>query len=207
MECDRAFLSFVDNRSQFICAEMTRHQSIVDANPTQPLLLGTTRIALEWGVCTYTMSIFHGKEVSLPVSPYIVANESYFYIEDFRQVPSFSTRPFVVGYPHMVSYIEIPLRSLSGHILGSCCVVDDKPREFLHPDALRTIREVTPAISQYLDLNRAEGTEGVVRLTASQTRSLRRTSMRKSDPGHSRSQSTKEMSQRSHRWFVGRVSR
>jgi hypothetical protein len=157
MGCDRAFLSFIDNRSQFICAEMTSHQSVVDANPTQPLLLGTTRIALEWGVCPYTMSIFHGRKVALPASPYIVANESYFYIKDFRQVPSFAARPFVVGYPHMVSYIEIPLRSLSGHILGSYCVVDNKQRDFLHPDALRTIREVNLAISQYLDLKRAEG--------------------------------------------------
>lgn len=135
---------------------MTSRQSIVDASPTQPLLLGTSRIALEWGVCPYTMSIFHGREVTLPASPYIIANESYFYIKDFRQIPSFATRPFVVGYPRMVSYIEIPLRSLSGHILGSYCVVDDKPRDFLHPDALRTIREVTLAISQYLDLRRAD---------------------------------------------------
>jgi len=56
----------------------------------------------------------------------------------------------------MVSYIEVPLRSLSGPILGSYCVVDDKPRDFLEPNALRNIQEVTSAISKYLDLKRVE---------------------------------------------------
>ncbi|KAJ4406228.1 hypothetical protein N0V91_004680 [Didymella pomorum] len=156
LDCDRAFLSFIDDRSQFICAEMTRHQSIVDTSPNHSLLLGTARIALEWGVCPYTMSVFHGKKVTLPESPYLVANESYFFIKDFRKVPTFAVRPFVVGYPHMVSYIEVPLRSLSGYILGSYCVVDDKERDLLHPDALRTIQDAATAISQYLDLKRTE---------------------------------------------------
>jgi hypothetical protein len=135
---------------------MTRYQSIVDTSPNQSLLLGTARIALEWGVCPYTMSVFHGKKVTLPESPYIVANESYFFIKDFRQIPTFAVRPFVAGYPHMVSYIEVPLRSLSGYILGSYCVVDDKERDFLHPDALRKIQDAATAISQYLDLKRTE---------------------------------------------------
>ncbi|KAJ4359309.1 hypothetical protein N0V95_002233 [Ascochyta clinopodiicola] len=102
------------------------------------------------------MSVFHGKKVTLPESPYLVANESYFFIKDFRKVPTFAVRPFVAGYPHMVSYIEVPLRSLSGYILGSYCVVDDKERDFLHPDALRKIQDATTAISQYLDLKRTE---------------------------------------------------
>jgi hypothetical protein len=69
MDCDRAFLSLIDNRSQFICAEMTRNQSLFSPDLNEPLLLGTSRIALEWGVCPYTMSIFHGKPVCLPDSP------------------------------------------------------------------------------------------------------------------------------------------
>jgi signal transduction histidine kinase/CheY-like chemotaxis protein len=158
MDCDRAFLSLIDNRSQFICAEMTRYQPLGSQDPAQPLLLGIARIALEWGVCPYTMSVFHGHIAGdLLDSPYIEANESYFYIKDFRQVPSFAIRPFVAGYPHMVSYIEIPLTSINGHILGSYCVVDNKRRDFLDPKCLATMREVTSAISSYLDLKRVEG--------------------------------------------------
>jgi signal transduction histidine kinase/CheY-like chemotaxis protein len=156
MDCDRAFLSLIDNRSQFICAEMTRHQSLARQNPDRPLLLGTSRIPLEWGVCPYTMSVFHGKMDVLPPSPFIVADPSYFYIKDFREVPSFAVRPYVLGYPKMVSYIEVPLRSLSGHILGSYCVVDDRLRDFLAPASLEKIREATAAISSYLDMKRTE---------------------------------------------------
>jgi hypothetical protein len=156
MDCDRAFLSLIDNRSQFICAEMTRNQTLGSPDPTQPLLLGTARIALEWGVCPYTMSVFHGKEVGMLDSPYIVANKQYFYIQDFRKIPQFVERPFVAGYPHMVSYIEIPLTSISGHILGSYCVVDSRERDFLLPKWLDTIREVTSSISSYLDMKRVK---------------------------------------------------
>jgi signal transduction histidine kinase/CheY-like chemotaxis protein len=159
MNCDRAFLSLIDNRSQFICAEMTRSQPLGCQDPEQPLLLGIARIALDWGVCPYTISVFHGHNPAggLLDNPYIEATEKYFCIKDFRQVPSFAVRPFVAGYPHMVSYIEVPLKSINGQILGSYCLVDNKLRDFLDPIALATIREVTSSISSYLDLKRVEG--------------------------------------------------
>jgi signal transduction histidine kinase/CheY-like chemotaxis protein len=102
------------------------------------------------------MSVFSGKPVTLPDSPYIAADSEYFCIKDFRQVPSFATRPYVEGYPAMVSYLEVPLRSASGHIIGSYCVVDDRLRDFLDPKALDTMREITAAISGYLDMKRVE---------------------------------------------------
>jgi signal transduction histidine kinase/CheY-like chemotaxis protein len=102
------------------------------------------------------MSVFSGKPVALPDSPYIAADRSYFCIKDFREIPSFAVRPYVAGYPAMVSYLEVPLRSTSGHIIGSYCVVDNRLRDFLDPKALDTMREVTAAISSYLDMKRVE---------------------------------------------------
>jgi signal transduction histidine kinase/CheY-like chemotaxis protein len=102
------------------------------------------------------MSVFSGKPVDLPDSPYIVADRSYFCIKDFREIPSFAVRPYVAGYPAMVSYLEVPLRSTSGHIIGSYCVVDNRLRDFLEPKALGSMREVTAAISSYLDMKRVE---------------------------------------------------
>ncbi|KAF2437518.1 hypothetical protein P171DRAFT_437607 [Karstenula rhodostoma CBS 690.94] len=157
MECDRAFLSLIDNRNQFICAEMTKSLSLDGGDPPQPLLLGAARIPLEWGVCPYTMSVFRGIPVEIPETPYIVADDSFFCIKDFRQIPLFACRPYVIGYPHMISYIEVPLKSLSGQVIGSYCVVDDKARDFLRPEALKTLREVTSAISSYLNMKRVEG--------------------------------------------------
>ncbi|KNG51874.1 prolyl aminopeptidase [Stemphylium lycopersici] len=159
LDCDRAFLSLIDNRNQYICAEMTKDQPLMAPDPTYPLLLGTSRIALEWGVCPYTMSVFHGRPVVMPESPYIIADKTYFCIKDFRQVPNFAARPYVAGYPSMVSYLEIPLLSASGYILGSYCVVDNKERDFMQPTALGALREVTSAISSYLDMKRAEASK------------------------------------------------
>lgn len=95
----------------------------------------------------------------MPASPYIIADKTYFYIKDFRRVPTFSARPYVAGYPSMVSYMEIPLLSASGYILGSYCVVDNKERDFMQPTTLGTLREVTSAISSYLDMKRAEASK------------------------------------------------
>lgn len=103
------------------------------------------------------MAVFQGKAVEIPETPYMVANKSYFCIKDFRQIPMFAERPYVAGYPHMVSYIEIPLRSLSGHIIGSYCCVDNKTRDFLSPEALSTLGEITTAVNSYLNLKRVEG--------------------------------------------------
>jgi signal transduction histidine kinase len=117
------------------------------------------------------MSIFHGRPVSIPDNPYVVADKSYFYIKDFRQIPTFAERPFVVGHPHMVSYLEIPLFAMSGHILGSYCVVDNKERDFLHPKSLSIMREITSAISSYLDMRRVEASKS---RAASMMQGLRR---------------------------------
>jgi hypothetical protein len=68
---------------------MTRNQPLTRVNLKEPLLLGASRIPLHWGDSPYTMSVFQGKPVTLPASPYIVADRSFFYIEDFREVPAF----------------------------------------------------------------------------------------------------------------------
>ncbi|KAJ4373329.1 hypothetical protein N0V83_003623 [Neocucurbitaria cava] len=103
------------------------------------------------------MAVFQNKPVEIPETPYVVANKSYFFIKDFRQIPMFAERPYVAGYPRLVSYIEVPLRSLSGHIIGSYCCVDNKTKDFSNPEALSTLGEVTAAINSYLNLKRVEG--------------------------------------------------
>lgn len=157
VDCDRAFLSFIDSRRHFVCSEMTKTQPLDSQDPAQPLLVGTAKLDLEYGVCPYTMSIFQGKPANVPDSPHIIATPSHVYISDFRLISMFATRHYVTGYPNMVSYLELPLRSLSGHILGSYCIVDNKPRNFLDPAVLDKVNQTVAAISSYLDMKRIQG--------------------------------------------------
>jgi hypothetical protein len=103
------------------------------------------------------MSVFQGKPANVPDSPHIVATPSHVYISDFRLISIFANRPYVTGYPNLVSYLELPLRSLSGHILGTYCVVDNKVRNFLDPDLLDEMNQTVAAISSYLNMKRMQG--------------------------------------------------
>lgn len=57
-----------------------------------------------------------------------VDNEIYI-ISDAREHPEFKDNPLVTGYPHIVFYAGVPLKSEEGYSLGSLCVIDTKPKE------------------------------------------------------------------------------
>jgi diguanylate cyclase (GGDEF)-like protein len=50
-------------------------------------------------------------------------------VQDALADPRFSDSPLVTGEPHIRSYIGVPLRTPSGHNIGSLCVMDVRPRE------------------------------------------------------------------------------
>jgi PAS domain S-box-containing protein len=50
-------------------------------------------------------------------------------VEDTLLDPRFAENPFVVGEPQIRFYAGAPIVAPSGHILGTVCVFDDKPRK------------------------------------------------------------------------------
>lgn len=63
---------------------------------------------------------FCGHAINNPDTPFIIKDSS----KDIR----FSDNPLVVGEPHVVFYIGIPLLSDKGFPLGTLCAIDNKPR-------------------------------------------------------------------------------
>jgi signal transduction histidine kinase/ActR/RegA family two-component response regulator len=86
--------------------------------------------------------------------PNIIANRSRYIINDFRQDPGYAERPYVAGYPHMVSYLEVPLVSPLGYLLGSYCVVDNKLRDYDNDETIKVMNEIASAIMEHLELRR-----------------------------------------------------
>ncbi|GMG23019.1 unnamed protein product [Aspergillus oryzae] len=153
--CNRAFISIIDDGNQHIIAEATGSISLRDKDrhaPDDAIYLGVRTIDLAWGVCPHTISLFTGQDMSKAVeTPNMIANSSRFVVHDFTQEDFFRDRPYVVGWPYFRFYAEVPLLSPSGVVLGSFCVVDNKPRGHFAEEEVNALKEIADAVALHLD--------------------------------------------------------
>jgi diguanylate cyclase (GGDEF)-like protein len=63
-----------------------------------------------------------------------ILNKGALVIHDATQDDRFFDNPLVTGDPHIRFYAGQPLRTLSGHGLGTLCIIDRTPREFSDED-------------------------------------------------------------------------
>ena len=61
---------------------------------------------------------------------YAIQNEDGMVVENAAQDPRFAEASFVAGAPHLRFYAGAPLRTAGGHMLGTFCVMDRRPRTF-----------------------------------------------------------------------------
>ncbi|OIW31442.1 autoinducer 2 sensor kinase/phosphatase luxQ [Coniochaeta ligniaria NRRL 30616] len=157
--CDRAFLSFIDRQYQFVVAEITRSHSLSGARhaPNEHIFLGVTKLDACWGVCPTTMDAFKDETGEwIRTGPNVIADRSRYIINDFATEPGYTERPYVVGYPHMRSYLEVPLVSPLGYLLGGYCVVHNDLKEYDDDATIDIMNEIASAIMAHLELRRIE---------------------------------------------------
>ncbi|KAI5201896.1 hypothetical protein E4T39_05050 [Aureobasidium subglaciale] len=159
MNCDRAFVSLIDSSTQYILAEATRTISLRDsssfANPQDALFLGVQTLDKEYGICPQSVAIFTDRTGRMDVDSHeVVANSTRYVIRDLRKLDQYKDCPYVVGFPHMVSYAEVPVRSASGHMLGTYCVMDNKIRDdFFHDSTIDLLNDIAACITEHLELH------------------------------------------------------
>ncbi|KAK9847245.1 hypothetical protein MYU51_019703 [Penicillium brevicompactum] len=153
--CNRSFISVIDGQSQHIIAETTTSISLRHRDqhlPDDGIYLGFRTLDLSWGVCPHTIKLFTAQDASLELdTPNITASRTRYIIRNFADEECFKDRPYVVGWPHMRFYAEVPLFSPSGHVLGSYCVVDDTPRSAFGDAEVALLQELADATAQYLE--------------------------------------------------------
>lgn len=158
LDCNRSFVSLIDGDNQHIIAEATASISIRDSTkhlPNDGIYLGARTLDLVWGVCPHTIRLFTAQDDSYEVdTENITANRSRYIIRDFTKEDCFKDRPYVLEWPHMRFYAEVPLTSPSGYVLGSYCVVDDKPREEFSEQDIDVLQEISDAIGNHLENKR-----------------------------------------------------
>lgn len=156
LDTDRSFLSLIDGEFQYIVAEATRQQSLLPNKVTEgepPLFLGVCKLDKGFGVCPNTMRAFTDSNGTWVANgPNVICDRTRYVINDFRADLKYLEKPYVAGYPYMVSYLEVPLVSPLGYVLGSYCVVDNKKREFNNDKTVDTMTEIATAIMCHLDL-------------------------------------------------------
>jgi hypothetical protein len=153
--CNRSFVSIIDGEQQHIIAEATASISLRKAEdhlPDDGIYLGVRTLDLEWGVCPHAIRLFTGQDPSkVTSSENITANRSRNIIRDFTKEDFYNNRPYVLEWPYFRFYAEVPLYSPSGYVLGSYCVVDNKPRAEFSDKEVAALQEIADAISQHLE--------------------------------------------------------
>ncbi|KAE8552201.1 hypothetical protein EYB25_006095 [Talaromyces marneffei] len=152
---NRAFVSLIDNQNQHIISEATASISLRNRNihlPDDGIYLGVTKLDLLFGVCPDVMKLFTGQDVpELRNTTNMTANPTRFIVRDFTKEEGFKDRPYVTGWPHFRFYAEVPVYSPAGYVLGSFCVVDDKPRQDFVDADVAALQEISDSIARHLE--------------------------------------------------------
>ncbi|TVY80825.1 Hybrid signal transduction histidine kinase B [Lachnellula suecica] len=159
--CERSFISIMDGKNQFILAEATRSVSLTSRDKYEgdedEIFLGPTALTLQWGVCPHTIQVFTATDTSLDIdTPNVYANRDQYVMNDMSVIEQYKDRPYIVGKPYMKFYAEVPMRSPGGHVIGTYCVVDNKPRDGLDKKSFDALNEIATAIMNHIELVRTQ---------------------------------------------------
>lgn len=93
------------------------------------------------------------KDVS---TPNVFANRNVYTINDLSKERGFKEKEYVVGWPHMRFYAEVPIKTTTGILIGSYCVVDNKPRQGLDPESFGKLKEIALVVTKHFELVQAQ---------------------------------------------------
>ncbi|WP_433374038.1 ATP-binding protein [Actinoplanes sp. CA-142083] len=86
---------------------------------------------------------------------YVVEDDAPLIVADARLDERLRDNPAIAEY-QAIAYAGFPLRSADGHVLGSFCVVDDKPRDWTE-DEIATLSDLAAAAEAEIALRLAHG--------------------------------------------------
>ncbi|KAL5114181.1 hypothetical protein ACEQ8H_007929 [Pleosporales sp. CAS-2024a] len=151
----RCLISFFDRRNCYLLAEGTKtlclYTGEADDDADAPCW-GTAIFPKEESLCNYTVNL-RWEAAGLPIEAF--ANHPSLVVNDLLKDDRFKDYPFVVGPPFSRFYAGVPIRSPSGHSIGTYCVLDDKPRNGLKPHELDFLKDMAGTVMRHLEMSRA----------------------------------------------------
>ncbi|MBI1239358.1 MAG: GAF domain-containing protein [Alphaproteobacteria bacterium] len=77
-----------------------------------------------------------------------IESNDVFVVEDASQDPRFMGNPLVTGAPNIRFYAGAPLKTVSGHNIGTLCIIDTSPRAFSDDDRAHLTLLAAVAVEQ-----------------------------------------------------------
>lgn len=143
LDASRALISLVDSQSQIVLAESTKTLSLrshLSGNAESDLRLGVAKFPRAYGLCD--------RVFETPQQPAVTIN-------DLELDHAYASRPFVQRPPDFRFYAAVPLRSLTGAVIGVYSVLDHAPRHGLDRHQLLFMQEMAATVVSYLSASRA----------------------------------------------------
>jgi len=84
-----------------------------------------------------------GRDISF--CGHAILGTDIFHVADARLDPRFADNPLVTGPPHIRFYAGAPLRTDDGYLIGTLCIIDDKPRQ-LTASELQALRDLADCV-------------------------------------------------------------
>ena len=95
-----------------------------------------------------------GRDVSF--CSHALGRPEVFVVPDARMDVRFAENPLVTGDPHIRFYAGVPLRSPTGHDIGTLCIIDRRPRAGFSDADKATLRMLAALVLEKLELRRLE---------------------------------------------------
>lgn len=151
----RCLISFFDRRNCYILAEATRTLSLHTGQPEfseDSLFWGNTIFPKERSICYYTVNLATDRS-GLPFDDH--SKTPSLVVNDLSTDRRFKLFPSVAGDPKSRFYAGVPIRSPSGHNIGTYCVLDDTPRDGLSAHQLDFLKDMAGTVMRHLEMTRA----------------------------------------------------
>jgi diguanylate cyclase (GGDEF)-like protein len=94
---------------------------------------------------------------------YPVASGEPLVIPDAKLDPRVADNPHVTGATGVRFYAGVPLKTGEGHVLGTVCAVDFKPRDF-NGEELEVLKDIAAVVMNEMELRKLAGTDSLTGL-------------------------------------------
>ncbi|MCA1584901.1 MAG: GAF domain-containing protein [Acidobacteria bacterium] len=81
---------------------------------------------------------------------YVVEAGDVFLVQDARKTPIVQDSPAVDEF-HVIAYAGMPVRTDEGHVIGTLCVMDQRPRAWTSGE-LRALRDLADCVTEEIQL-------------------------------------------------------